>query len=119
MSESHAWEGKRTPTVEVQIEVGRAALQFTYQNTWLVGFSNYFQEDPVENHEHRNYIVHKEPDGNVIYINESPGLFEQLDDLSYPMIRKPYPSAVDDEEYGRFIEQEFSDLGLSEGLGNE
>ena len=102
-----SWEGKRTPTVEV--DLGDIALRFAYGNTWLIAFENHYQEEPDENYTHMDYIVHKTEDQGTIYINDSPALFEQLDDLSFPLVRRPYPTHEDMDEYARYQMSQLDD----------
>lgn len=107
-------EGKRTPIVEV--DLGRIVFKFGYDNTWLVAFKNQYQEDePDDDYSHMNYIIHRHEGGERIFINDSAELFEQLDELGYPMIRRPYPSEEDFDEYARYqvsqLDDELRELG--------
>lgn len=107
-----AWEGKRTPVVEV--DLGETVMKFTYGNTWLIRFENHYQEDVDEQFSHMDYIVTRQPDGTC-FINDSPDLMEQLDDLCFPQVRRPYPTPEDMDEYARYqmsqLDEEIDGLG--------
>lgn len=93
---------KKTPVVEV--EIGRIALRFTYDNTYLIQFENHYTEkDDLHDHSHMNIIKHQDQEGDVQNIYDSEDLFEQLDELKFPKMRYPYPLDKHIEGYSDYL----------------
>lgn len=92
---------QRSPAV--QVEIGRLALVFTYENTYLIQFDNYYApENEDDDYSHMNIIKHY--DGvDIQNIYDSEELFRQLDELKFPKMRYPYPTDQHIEDYSGYL----------------
>lgn len=93
---------KKTPVVEV--EIGSLALRFTFNNTYLIQFWNFYgEQDEVHDFSHMNHIKYRDEDEDVQLIYDSEELFEQLDELGFTKIRYPYPTDQHIEGYSDYL----------------
>jgi hypothetical protein len=91
---------RRMPSIEV--DLGWCALVFTYRTATLYKF-----DSPDENHDHShmNHIfcetgeLNEDGTPEHTYIFDSPELFQQLEELKFPLMQLPYPTDGDIELY--------------------